>query len=182
MKFNPDCVATRLIIWLVLLVVCPFPVNLWAASFQEDVLDRTIAGSPAWGCEERPCVEVDLSDRVLAYLEREEKHERNPSLRDDYRIAWITTQWSQHGVPEWSLHGDASPYVAATFQVLHCHPSEVWPNIVAQRKAKLGAEYSTMYDENDLLRKEDLLAGLSLSPPKKPAQSERQTAREKFAA
>ena len=181
MKFNPDCVATRLVIWLVLLVVCPLPVNLWVASFQEDVLERITDDAlvaPVRTSAAVVDVNLDLADRVLAHLEREEKHERNPSLRDDYRIAWITTQWSQHGVPEWSLHGDESPYVAATFQVLRCHPSEVWPNIVAQRKAKLGAEYSQWYDEAGNPR-HDLP---TTEAPKKPVRSVRHSAREKFAA
>ena len=158
MRFRFDCLATRLVLWLLFLVVCPLPVNLWPLSFQIEVWQRITDDSPAWGCEERPCVEVNLAERVLAYLEQEEKREIDPWLRDDIRIAWITTHWSQRGVPDWSWRRHEAPYVAATYQVLRCHPDEVWPRIVAQRKAKLGAMYEQVWGE--------------ASSPKKPVQGE----------
>jgi len=102
---------------------------------------------------------VKLTDRVLLRLEHAEKKEIDPWLRDDIRIAWLTVLWSARGVPAWSWHRDASPYVAATYQVLHCAPDQVWSRIVAQRRATLGSEYSSWYAEP--------------SSPKKPSASER---------
>jgi hypothetical protein len=155
-----NCLVTRFVLWLVCLAVFPLPINFWGRSFQIEVLERiTLAAPAARECAEPPCVETDLADRVLAYLEQEEKREIDPWLRDDIRIAWITTRWSQHGVPDWSWHRHSSPYVAATYQVLRCHPDEVWPRIEAQRKAKLGAMYEQVWGE--------------ASSPKKPVQSER---------
>jgi hypothetical protein len=154
-----NCLVTRLVLWLVTLALFPVPVNLLGRSFQVEVLERITLNAPAAReCLELPCVEVDLADRVLAYLEQEEKREIDPWLRDDIRIAWITTHWSQRGVPDWSWHRDSSPYVAATYQVLRCHPDQVWPNIVAQRKAQLSSAYEEVW-------------GVT-SPPKKPAQSQ----------
>lgn len=123
------------------------------ASVRESVRLQTIPASavitavPALPPGE--CERVEWTERVLLRLEKAEKKEIDPWLRDDIRIAWITTRWSQNGVPDWSLHADQTPYAAATWQVLHCAPSEVWPRIVAARKTKLGSEYSRWYDAND---------------------------------
>ena len=94
---------------------------------------------------------------MLLRLEQAEKKEIDPRYRDDIRIAWITAHWAQHGVPEWSLHRDTNPHVAATWQVLHCHPEQVWPRVIGAREAKLGKLHSQVW-------------GVA-SSPRKPVQS-----------
>jgi hypothetical protein len=148
----------RLVLWFVTLAVFPVPVTLVPRSFEVEVLQRiTLAALPPSLESERTSVE--LTERVLVHLEKAENQEIDPWLRDDIRIAWITAKWSQHGVPDWSLHGDQAPYVAATWQVLHCHPDQVWPRLVAQRKEKLGLRYEQVWGEG--------------SPPRKPVESVR---------
>jgi hypothetical protein len=143
----------RLAVWLLGLVLFPLPVNLYARSFEVEVLERITCDALP---QERP---LEWTERVLAHLEQTEKTEIDPWLRDDLRIAWITVSWSQRGIPEWSWRRDSSPHVAATYQVLRCHPDEVWPNIEARRKAQLGAMYAEIWG-----------AG---SSPKKPVRSEK---------
>src|ERR1035441_8444216 len=107
----------RLVIWLVALAVFPIPASLISLSFQVEVLQRiTLAALPLSPESERPGVEWTY--RILLQLEKAEKKEIDPWLRDDIRIAWITTRWAQHGIPEWSWRRDSPPYVAATYQVL----------------------------------------------------------------
>lgn len=145
----------RLVLWFVTLAIFPIPLPLLAQSFQVEVLQRiTLAALP----QERALeMSRELTERVLVRLEQAEKKEIDPWYRDDIRIAWITARWSQHGIPVWSLHGDATPHVAATYQVLHCHPEQVWPHIVAERKAKLGPLNETIWG--------------TASSPRKPVQS-----------
>jgi len=95
---------------------------------------------------------LEWTERVLVRLEQTNKKETDPWFRDDYRIAWITVKWAAEGVPEWSWRRDSPPHVAATYQVLHCHPDEVWPRMLENRRAKLGAEYSDWYDAAGNLR------------------------------
>jgi hypothetical protein len=148
-----NCLLVRLVLWFVTLAIFPIPLPLLAQSFQVEVLQRiTLAALP----QERPGVE--WTERVLLQLEKAEKTEIDPWYRDDIRIAWITTRWSQHGIPIWSLHGYATAYVAATFQVLHCHPDQVFSGITARRKAMLGAEYADFFPDG-------------ASSPKKPCVS-----------
>jgi hypothetical protein len=165
-----NCLLTRFVLWLVTLALFPVPVNLYARSFEVEVLQRISLGALP---QERALVETEQegrTERVLAYLEQAEKKEIDPWLRDDLRIAWITAKWSQHGVPEWAWHRYSPAHSAATYQVLSCLPDEVWPRILAKRKSQLGSLYSAVYDENDLLREEGSSAGPL--PPKKPARSE----------
>jgi len=159
--------AVRLLVWFVSLAIFPLPVTLLPRSFQVEVLQCiNLDALP----QERP-LDLDRTERVVAYLEQAEKKEIDPWLRDDLRIAWITAKWSQHGVPEWSWHRNSPPHSAATYQVLSCLPDEVWPRILAKRKSQLGSLYSAVYDENDLLRKGDF--GAEPFAPKKPVRSER---------
>ena len=146
MKF----LLARLVIGFVTLAIYPVPQSMlsWAlrvevhATIQSEAPERiTLAALP----QERPGVE--LTERVLLRLEKAEKKEIDPWYRDDIRIAWITTRWAQSGVPEWSWHRSSSPFIAATYQVLRCHPDEVWPRIVAARQAKLGVLYPQIWAE-----------------------------------
>lgn len=92
-----------------------------------------------------------LADRILARLWDAELRELNPHLRDDYRIAWITVSLAERGNP--------IPHIEASYRVLGLHPENVWPAIVARRKADLGSLYEQFF-------------GVSL-PPKKPVESVR---------
>lgn len=150
----------RLVFWFATLATFPIPPALVPRSFQVEVLERiTLAALPASPESERSDGQlgVSLTERVLLHLEQSEKKEIDPWYRDDLRIAWITTRWSQHGIPGWSLHGYATPYVAATWQVLNCHPDKVFSEITARRKAMLGARYADFF--------------LQASSPKKPCGS-----------
>lgn len=166
------CPLVRLLVWFVALVIFPVPVTVVPWSFQVEVLQGiTLAALP----QERTLgLEREWTERVLVHLERAEKKEIDPWLRDDVRIAWITVGWSQRGVPESAWHRESSPHVAATYQVLHCLPDQVWPRIVAARKAKLGAEYDAYYDEHGNWRVDPAVRALAVaSSPKKPCVSER---------
>ncbi len=90
-----------------------------------------------------------LSRRLLARLELLEAGEPDPHLRDDVRIAWITVLNA--------ARGESQPFLAATIAVLGCHPDQVWPHIVEQRRCLLGREYEKFYGEGAV--------------PKKPARS-----------
>ncbi|HEX4284658.1 MAG TPA: hypothetical protein VHZ28_06165 [Terracidiphilus sp.] len=152
--------SVRLLVWVLAFFLCPIPASLWARDFQISVLGRITLAAPPPLPEQEP-VRVDLTERVLLHLETAEKNEIDPWYRDDIRIAWITTNWAQNGVPEWfSWDQSSSPHVAATYQVLHCHPDAVWANITARRKAKLGASYAEFFPDG-------------ASSPKKPCVSVR---------
>lgn len=175
----------RLLLWPITLLLCPIPVTLLPRSFAVEVLESVrpaplpvdffVTPSPAFSVTTSaalPPTERTLgrarrwTERVLVYLQKAEVKETNPHFQTDYRIAWTTAKWAQAGVPEWAWLND-TPYVAATFQALQCRPEEVWPRIVANRKQKLGAEYSQWYDAND-----NLLPEVSVCV-KKPCVSER---------
>lgn len=94
-----------------------------------------------------------FTERVLARLEERERKEIDPWMRDDIRIAWITVSLASRG------EGDS--HFWATYNVLGCHPDQVWPKILARRKAALGGHYEEFWG---VVSAEDF-------PPKKPAQS-----------
>lgn len=73
------------------------------------------------------------AERILARLVQIEAHEVDPHLRTDYRIAWLTVRYCQTNEAV-----ECSPFVLATYRILHCHPDQVWPNIVAHRQNMLG--------------------------------------------
>ena len=102
----------------------------------------------------------NVCDRITARLDERIRKERDVWLRDDYQIAWLTVRWSFRGVPKGICYSD-HPYVAATYQTLHCHPEQVWKLILTNRKARLEKEMSDWYDAAGNL-KSDL-------PKKKPS-------------
>lgn len=108
---------------------------------------------------------ANILTRVLSRMAwQEATEERNPHLCADRRIAWITFKWSMEGVSPHSNYAAMPPHVAATFTVLNWHPDEVWPRIVANRREKLGDEYSAWYDaagnlRPDALKKDSASAG-----------------------
>lgn len=57
--------------------------------------------------------------------------------------------------------GNTEPFVMASYAVQHCHSDDVWPRIVANRKAKLGREYELWFDAAGNLKPDGI--------PKKPA-------------
>jgi len=105
-----------------------------------------------------------LTDRILARLAEAEARELDPWRRDDLRIAWITVLNASRG--------ESAPHFWATYQVLGTSPDQVWPRIVANRKAKLGALYDEIYGAD---------ADAVSAAPKKPAQSVRWGQRAKSA-
>ena len=76
--------------------------------------------------------------RVLLRLEKAEKDESNAHLRDDIRIAWVTCLYAARNEPK--------PHERATLAVLGILPDQVWPRILANRKARLGDEFSRWYE------------------------------------
>lgn len=110
----------------------------------------------------------DFPVRVLIRLEQAEKHELNPHLRDDIRIAWITALYAHRGNPQ--------PAIDATYRVLGIHPDKVWPAIVARRKAMLGSAYACVYDATGNLQPggwQQWVIDGTPSSPKKPVRSVR---------
>jgi len=81
MKFLP----VHFVVWLITLVLFPVPVTTLPRSFQVEVLE-CIKPVPL-----SPRSDMVLSERVLAYLAQAEGKEIDLWLRDDIRIAWITT-------------------------------------------------------------------------------------------
>lgn len=102
--------------------------------------------------------------RIIARIEAAERKEINPHLRTDLRIAQLVVAWSADGVLGWCVYSQ-SPFAAAVRQILHCPPEEVWPRIIAERKSKLGAEYSDWFDAAG-----NLLPDLPLSEKKPPTR------------
>lgn len=99
-----------------------------------------------------------LGDRLVADLIRQEARETDPHNKADLRIAQVTILKA--------LKGEADPFDAATRAILHCSASQVWPNIVQNRKNRLGAEYFNWYD-----RKGNSRPDIPARSPKKAVQS-----------
>jgi hypothetical protein len=75
-----------------------------------------------------------LSERVLARLIQAEAHEAEASYRDDIRIAWLTVLHCQRGDAV-----ECTPNVLATYEVLGCHPEQVYAKTILRRVAMFGA-------------------------------------------
>lgn len=117
-------------------------------------------------------VSSKLTERILRRLQTSESKSTDPWQRDDYRISWITVKWAAYGIPEWNWCRVAGPHAAATYQVLHCLPAEVWPRRMARRSAILGADYSLWYDDAGNLKPES-----AIHLVKKPVASTRTVTR-----
>jgi hypothetical protein len=74
------------------------------------------------------------SERVLARLIQAEAHEAEASYRDDIRIAWLTVLHCQRGDAV-----QCTPHVLATYEVLGCHPEQVYAKTILRRVAMFGA-------------------------------------------
>jgi hypothetical protein len=161
----PGPFFVRFVVWIALLFISPLPSGIIGYSFRGEVLGQVVAfpasADGAALTEEQP--EVSFSDRLVARLLKAETHEPDAWFRDDYRIARVTVGLARKDSP--------IPHIEATYCVLGLHPDNVWPAIIARRKAQLGSMYLDFYDENDLWRVEDL--SLLTLPAKKAVQSER---------
>lgn len=102
----------------------------------------------------------ELTDRILRRLEQAEGDEADAWRRDDLRIAWSTVLHASRG--------ESHSHFWATYGVLRVSPDQVWPMIVARRKAQLGAAYSQFYDANDVWRRDEGADEVN-AVPKKPA-------------
>ncbi len=159
----PGPLFLRVVLWLVVFTFCPLPAPCAALSFRLEVLgcDTTHSTvvvalppeSEPHSVQEPQLDPAEISQGVLQYLEKAERKETDPWLRDDLRIAWLTALYASRGEP-W-------PHVLATEKILGLHPEKVWHAIVARRKAQLGSEYRLWYDE----------AGNALRPGEIPAPS-----------
>lgn len=87
---------------------------------------------------------ANMRERILSRMAWQESREEDPQYRPDRRIAEILVALTMRGEPQ----ADIKAWLA----VLHCHPNRVWPNIVENRKLKLGREYYEFYDSNDMPR------------------------------
>lgn len=165
------CLLARLALWLLTLALFPIPPQCWPQSFQVEVLHCYEIGKSSGALQrsaDSSCslfraaahpetggpetlAEVDATGHVLAYLEKAERKESDPWLRDDIRIAWITTLYASQGNPQ--------PHIDATYRVLGLHPDQVWPAICARRERMLGVEYANFFPQ--------------ASSPKKPCASVR---------
>jgi hypothetical protein len=78
--------------------------------------------------------------RIIARLEGVWADEENRHLRYDVRQAIA--------IVSLAAKGDPQPLVTSSYSFYACHPDKVWENIVSQRKAKLGKEYSQWFDKS----------------------------------
>jgi hypothetical protein len=164
----PGPLVVRFFVWLALSCVFPLSVTATWLSFEVEVLGRTISALPPGSAATLP----QQVQGVLRHLEAAEQKEINPHFRADYRIAYLTVEWSSTGIPLWSYQRE-SPYAAATFAVLACSPEDVWPNVCAERRQKLGKFYSLIYDEAGNLKPDHALEEILRGSPKKPPGSVR---------
>ena len=104
-----------------------------------------------------------LARRILFRLERAEQGEPNVHFRDDYRISWITVLRA--------ARGESRPHLSATITVLGCHPDQVWPHIVTERRVKLGPLYESFYGEGVLAPKKPPASVRCI--PQNPQRAER---------
>ena len=79
-------------------------------------------------------------DRISDRLLNAEMGELNPHWRDDYRQSRIIIGLCRAGNPE--------PLVSSSYRMYGVHPDLVFTAIQSIRRAKLGDEYSDVYDEN----------------------------------
>jgi lambda repressor-like predicted transcriptional regulator len=73
------------------------------------------------------------AERIIARMMQQEAREPENDFKTDRRIATLTVI---HAV-----RGDAvkcTPQVLASYEVIGCHPDQVWPRILARRAAMLG--------------------------------------------
>jgi hypothetical protein len=79
------------------------------------------------------------ANRILDRLEEAERSEPEIWLRQDYRQAFICVSLASRGEPQ--------PFVASSYRIYGKHPDNVWPQIMANRKARLGKEFPDWFDQ-----------------------------------
>jgi hypothetical protein len=77
--------------------------------------------------------------RILDRLWEAEMSEQDIHLRSDYRQAFICVSLASRG--------ESQPFITASYRIYGSHPDDVWPKIMANRKAKLGKEFADWYDQ-----------------------------------
>lgn len=103
------------------------------------------------------------SARVMAYLDRAERKERDVWFADDYRIAWQCVRLAAEGHPD--------PWGYAFWLSIGIHFEKFLAAQDAYRRAQLGSEYGAWYGVGGAAPSSTGAA----SSPKKPVQSERRT-------
>jgi hypothetical protein len=149
----PGPLIVRFMLWCLCFFICPLPAALAVLTFQAEVLCATTSDTFVRTGLERHFAPQELADRVLIRLEQSEKHEPDPWLQDDVRQSWISLSTFSRG--KFPTFQDA--FVAASYLMYGVHPDEVWPRIVARRRAMLGASYGDFFPD--------------ASAPKKPCAS-----------
>ena len=148
--------GSRFFGWLLIVALCSVFVTAFAFSVELRCSQLNLAGFIVH--REHVSASASYTDRVVARLEAAELHESDPWYCNAIRIARLTVLYA--------ANGDPSPHFWATYMVLGTSPDQVWPRVVANRKAKLGKYYAEIFGA------ESAEPGVTL-PPKKPAQSVR---------
>jgi|GEM_PF-5394123 len=91
-----------------------------------------------------PAAASALIDRVLDRLWGAEQAESDIHRRSDYRQAFICVSLAGRG--------EGEPFVTSSYRIFGIHPDNVWPHILATRKAKLGKEFLDWFDAAGNLR------------------------------
>jgi|SRR5215471_4330469 len=89
--------------------------------------------------------------RIQKYLLLAELAEQDRQLQTDLSIAWLTVALVYRGDAT-----NCNAHVLATYRVLGCHPDEVWPTIVNNRRAKLAKEFDAWYEANGMPKQKRL--------------------------
>ena len=80
-----------------------------------------------------------ISERILARLAQAQTHEQNVWLREDIAYAFTIVSFAGRG--------DLSPVQSACRLIFRCQPEQVWQNVMATRRLKLGPEFRTWFDQ-----------------------------------
>ena len=117
-----------------------------------------------------------LSNRVVEYLLKAEMKEPEICYRDEYRQARIVVALASKGDPD--------PFTAASYQIYGLHPDAIWPRIVADRKAQLGAKYGLWYCDDDTLKPDVVIPDYDpfSDPRRKPSPSAERFCNERLSA
>ena len=79
------------------------------------------------------------ADRIMHRLQKAEWAEPSPWFRQDYRQAFICVSLASKGGQQ--------PFIESSYKIYGTHPDKVWTKIMANRRAKLGKEFSDWYDQ-----------------------------------
>lgn len=98
--------------------------------------------------------------RILDRLEKAELAEPDVGFRQDYRQVFICVPLASRGEPQ--------PFIESGYRIYGSHPDDVWPKIMAQRKAKLGWEFDLWYFENGTTKPDVIIPDYDPLVPRKP--------------